>query len=179
MYHRFVERDDGKDGAIRRSLAATPTRAAPATRRLQLAQARNAVTSPAHRAQFEADPVAFVQRFGLGHFARGGDEARALVGLDARSADPSGESAAHSALVLSPSPIHGDGVFAGAPISAGTVVSRLVVGEDVSYTASKVNQSENVNVAPTGPATSQVLTATQDLGPGEEVLADYPYPGKA
>lgn len=145
-----------------------------------LEQARHALGNPELRAQFDVDPVSFLERFGVHGMAADAAAARALLGVagSAQHADPTGQSAAHDHLVVARSPIHGQGVFARAPISAGTVVSRLVVGEDVSYTASKVNHASNANVVPQQTGAGVVLATTREIPAGSEVVGNYPFPGK-
>jgi hypothetical protein len=152
---------------------------APPTPQLSLERARHAVTgNPAYRSQFEADPLGFLNRFGLGHAAASAEAARQLVGGGSRHADPGGESHADERLVIARSPIHGEGVFSSEPISTGEVVSALVTGDSVSYTASKINQSAKVNVEPRPSADGPVLVTTEPVRAGGEIVADYPYPGK-
>jgi hypothetical protein len=149
------------------------------TRELSLERARHAVTgNDAYRAQFEADPLGFLNRFGLGHAATNAAAARQLLGGATRHADPGGESRADARLVIARSPIHGEGVFTSSPIAAGQIVSSLVTGDSVSYTASKVNQSSKVNVEPRPGSGGPVLVTTEPVRAGTEIVADYPYPGK-
>lgn len=143
-------------------------------------------------ASFRADPHLYLQRFGVAlHGLSPSDSAslHALVGLspdggapqlrlprESAPADPGGASHAHEGVRLGRSTVHGQGVFATQLIPAGTRISTLTQGSEVSYTASKVNHSEQPNALPRKEGGELVLRTVTDLPPGSEVLGHYPHP---
>jgi hypothetical protein len=114
------------------------------------------------RAQYEADPELFLQRFGVAP-----EEFAAAEG-------------AVRPVSVRPSPIHGQGVFAGQRIQRGDTIARMLRQErdDVSSVASKVNHAEAPNALPVVEGGEMVLKAVEDITPGREVVSRYPFPGK-
>ncbi len=134
-----------------------------------------------HVREFRAGPAAFLRRHAID--VRQPQGASAMAALSeltaeragaARPADPSGESRATDAVVVAPSNIHGDGVFAEAGLQPGEPVCDVAVGAQVSYTASKVNQSTSPNTEMVNQGGHLVVTTMRTVQPGEELVADYP-----
>ncbi|MBX3156927.1 MAG: SET domain-containing protein-lysine N-methyltransferase [Deltaproteobacteria bacterium] len=126
---------------------------------------------------FQASPAAFLRRHHID--ARDPQGAQALAALESllaagSHADPSGEAHAHDAVVVSSSSIHGDGLFAHEGLGGGTVVCDVGVGQQVSYTASKVNQSSSPNTEMVSNGGNVILRTVRDVQPGEELVATYP-----
>jgi len=131
------------------------------------------------RLAFQASPQAFLARHSID--VRGVEGRGALDALTqlvqtrgAREADPSGEAHA-SGVVIAPSDIHGEGVFASAGMDAGQTVCDVGVGDQVSHTASYVNQSSaSPNATMVDGPNGLVVSTLRPVQPGEELVANYP-----
>lgn len=104
-------------------------------------------------------------RFGMGSERLGLGKDAGLV--EGRAAD---------GVAVGSSPIHGDGAFTRQQVKAGDVICRMVLGDEVTYTARKVNSSIDPNLEPRVRSGDLVLTAQRDIPPGGELLGNYPYP---
>lgn len=159
-HRRARERGGQADGDGR----ATPS----LTQAQRLQRALAALTGDRRNvAAFRAAPAAFAARHGL---------TPGMAGLleHACPACPAPAPEAAPGLVIAASTIHGDGVFTAETIPAGTTLCDVVAGNQVATTASRINQSgsPNTEMVQTGGQIKVVTTST--IGPGDEVVADYP-----
>ena len=119
-----------------------------------------------HGREADADPRAFAARFQMPSVAPGPTRAAP-------------ERAPAPGITVGPSSVHGEGAFADGPIGVGDVICRMILGNDVTFAASKVNCSpSNPNVRPVAVGSELVLRASRPIGPGEELLGNYPHPGR-
>jgi hypothetical protein len=126
---------------------------------------------------FRAAPATFLSRHHIDVSDPVGASAlQALAQLAGvgRPADPSGEAKASDGLVIAPSPIHGEGVYAESDLGAGTAVCDVMVGPQVSHTASKINKSGTPNVEMVLTDGGLQTKTTRVIDPGEELVGDYP-----
>jgi hypothetical protein len=165
----YSRKGPGHDVKTQRELAVGEVDAASRSRLAMhnLKRAQFALQNSPEQELYQADPAAYLQRFGL----RPCSEPGHVHSADCGSAGPA---------QVKPSSIHGDGLFANRTIAKGDAITPLLNHQrsDVSALASKVNQSENANSVPQVEGGTMVLRAARDMKPGEEILAQYDYPGK-
>lgn len=146
-----------------------------------LQRAVSALTGDSRQVRaFQADPARFLTRHHIDVRQPAG--AGALAALSqlteapaaSRAADPSGEAHAADSVVVAPSAIEGEGLFAGGGMPAGSTVCDVGVGDQVSHPASKVNQSNAPNTEMVVSGGQMVVTTVRTIKPGEELVANYP-----
>jgi hypothetical protein len=149
----------------------------------RLHQAVASLTGDARQIRaFQASPAAFLRRHqidvrrpeGAGALDALAQLASRRLGVQGRPADPSREANTIDAVMVAPSTIHGDGLFTGDVLSAGSPICDVMVGEQVSHAASKINMSKDSNTGISMQGDHMIVTALKDIGPGEELVGEYP-----
>lgn len=121
-------------------------------------------------AEFERDAAAYRARFGLADY----ESPRRSAPKESTWGDP--DKMARD-VHMDKSPIHGHGVFASVPLSAGTVVSEIYAPSgEMTDTVGMMNASKNANVAIQQVGGSIVTVTTAAVEPGAELVGDMKVP---